>query len=50
MLSQVPYEALEVNPLRKTEIKFSSDYRKVPIVHLGDEQVKGQTFASQVVE
>ena len=40
-LYQVPYEAVDVNPLTKKEIKFSPDYRKVPIVVLGqaEEQV-----------
>ena len=30
-LHKVPYEVVEVNPLAKAEIKFSSAYRKVPI-------------------
>jgi len=29
---QIPYKMVEVNPLFKSEIKFSKDYRKVPIV------------------
>jgi len=28
---KIPYEAIEVHPLNKKEIKFSKDYRKVPI-------------------
>eukprot|EP00953_Heterococcus_sp_UTEX-ZZ885_P037510 19269-Heterococcus_DN1.PRE.3 len=30
----VPYQTTEVNPLTKKEIKFSKDYKKVPIVRL----------------
>lgn len=37
---KVPYETLDVNPLTKAEIKFSSDYRKVPIARLGQEVVR----------
>jgi microsomal prostaglandin-E synthase 2 len=29
---QIPFQSIEVNPLTKAELKFSSDYRKVPIV------------------
>jgi microsomal prostaglandin-E synthase 2 len=29
---RIPYKVVEVNPLTKGEIKFSKDYRKVPIV------------------
>lgn len=28
----VPYRAVEVHPLMKSEIKFSKDYKKVPIM------------------
>jgi len=28
---KIPYEAVEVHPLKKKEIKFSKEYRKVPI-------------------
>jgi len=35
----VPYDVVEVNPLTKNEIKFSKDYRKVPIVTIGNEQL-----------
>jgi len=39
-LYQVPYEAVDVNPLTKKEIKaWSGGYRKVPISMFGDEQV-----------
>lgn len=39
-LYRVPYETLEVNPLTKKEYKdISSDYRKVPVAMLGEEQV-----------
>ncbi len=30
-LKKIPYEAIEVHPLNKKEIKFSESYRKVPI-------------------
>jgi microsomal prostaglandin-E synthase 2 len=29
---KIPYEAVEVHPLNKKEIKFSADYKKVPIL------------------
>ena len=35
----IPYETVEVNPLSKSEISFSKDYRKVPLVTFGDQQV-----------
>jgi microsomal prostaglandin-E synthase 2 len=34
--SKTPYQAVEVNPLTKAEIKWSKDYKKVPIASLGD--------------
>ncbi|KAM3573204.1 hypothetical protein VYU27_004807 [Nannochloropsis oceanica] len=36
---KIPYETMDVNPLTKAEIKFSADYRKVPIARIGDEVV-----------
>ncbi|CAM9571821.1 unnamed protein product [Ectocarpus sp. 6 AP-2014] len=36
----IPYSVTEVNPLTKKEIKFSEDYRKVPIVRMGGELFK----------
>lgn len=35
----MPYTTVEVDPVSKAEIKFSKDYRKVPIMTLDDEQV-----------
>lgn len=35
------YNTTEVNPLSKAEIKFSPDYRKVPIALVNGEQVNG---------
>ena len=35
----IPYTAVEVNPLTKGEIKFSKDYKKVPLITIGDTQV-----------
>ncbi|KAI0564438.1 Glutaredoxin [Gracilaria domingensis] len=38
----IPYRVVEVDPLRKTELKdFSEDYRKVPIAVVNGEQVNG---------
>lgn len=38
----IPYRVVEVDPLRKTELKrFSEDYRKVPIAIVNGEQVNG---------
>eukprot|EP00877_Chromochloris_zofingiensis_P002732 jgi/Chrzof1/1245/Cz01g46050.t1 len=36
---QIPYHAIEVNPLTKSELKWSKEYRKVPVVKLDDEVV-----------
>jgi microsomal prostaglandin-E synthase 2 len=38
---QVPYRSIEVNPLTKAELKFSKDYRKVPIVQRDQQQWNG---------
>ena len=35
----IPYDVVEVNPLTKSEIKFSKEYTKVPIVTVDDEQL-----------
>lgn len=41
---QIPYEAVEVHPLNKKEIKFSKDYKKVPIwVESDGKQVNDST-------
>lgn len=34
--SKTPYQAVEVNPLTKAEIKWSKNYTKVPIASFGD--------------
>jgi microsomal prostaglandin-E synthase 2 len=39
--ASVNFKTVEVNPLTKAEIKFSKDYRKVPIATLDGEQVNG---------
>ncbi|EER05879.1 conserved hypothetical protein [Perkinsus marinus ATCC 50983] len=36
---QVPYKTMDVNPLTKGEIRFSKDYRKVPIAFIDGVQV-----------
>lgn len=39
---KIPYKVVEVDPLRKTELrKFSEDYRKVPIAVVNGQQVNG---------
>jgi len=41
---KIPYESVEVHPLNKKEIRFSKEYRKVPIfVDRGGEQVNDST-------
>lgn len=44
---KIPYETIEVNPLTKSEISFSKDYKKVPILRIGGavnpEQVNDST-------
>ena len=43
---KIPYEAIEVNPLTKSEIKFSKEYKKVPIALLaGNDDLSTQTIA-----
>jgi len=37
----LPYSTVEVNPLSKAELKFSADYKKVPIAKIDGEQVNG---------
>lgn len=54
-LFKIPYSVVEVNPLTKAEIKFSKDYRKVPIARLGGQEVVKDSSAivdrlRQVVE
>eukprot|EP00980_Cylindrotheca_fusiformis_P010370 scaffold2306_cov132-Cylindrotheca_fusiformis.AAC.5 len=39
--SKTPYQAVEVNPLTKAEIKWSEEYRKVPIASLGNKHFFG---------
>ncbi|KAG7359025.1 glutathione S-transferase, C-terminal-like protein [Nitzschia inconspicua] len=38
---QIPFQSIEVNPLTKAELKFSKDYRKVPIVQQDNQQWNG---------
>ncbi len=37
--TQLPYTVIEVNPLTKGELRWSSSYKKVPVVKLDDEVV-----------
>lgn len=40
--NNIPYKIIEVDPLRKTELKaFTEDYRKVPIALVNGEQING---------
>ena len=39
--ANIPYEAIEVNPLTKDELKWSKDYRKVPIAVLDGQALYG---------
>mmetsp|Transcript_39368 Transcript_39368/g.90437 ORF Transcript_39368/g.90437 Transcript_39368/m.90437 type:complete len:286 (+) Transcript_39368:20-877(+) len=49
-LYRVPYETLEVNPLTKKEYKdIGSDYRKVPVAMLGEEQVNDSAVIAKVL-
>merc|ERR1712137_645433 len=38
---RVPYATVEVDPLTRSQIKFSKDYKKVPIAVFGDDEVVG---------
>lgn len=42
---KIPYSVVEVNPLTKAEIKFSKDYRKVPIARLEGGEVVNDSGA-----
>jgi microsomal prostaglandin-E synthase 2 len=46
----VPYRTVEVNPLLKSEIKFSKDYRKVPIVLIDGEQFNDSSAIIDEIE
>ena len=39
--ANIDYKAIEVNPLTKAEIKFSKEYRKVPIAIIDGDQING---------
>ena len=39
--SNINYSIAEVNPLTKSELKFSGDYKKVPIAEINGQQVNG---------
>lgn len=39
--SKTPYTIKEVNPLTKAEIKFSTEYKKVPIAIIDEKQING---------
>lgn len=46
----IPYQVVEVDPLRKTELKdFSEDYRKVPIALINNKQVNGSGAVIETV-
>lgn len=47
----IPYRVVEVDPLRKTELKqFSADYRKVPIALINSKQVNGSAAVISTVQ
>eukprot|EP00793_Prasinoderma_coloniale_P005468 PRCOL_00004876-RA len=46
----IPYRTVEVNPLFKKEIKFSPDYRKVPIVMVNGEQLNDSSHIIDAIE
>jgi len=48
-LHKIPYETVDVNPLSKAEIKFSADYRKVPIAMLGEQQVNDSPLIASML-
>lgn len=45
---QRPYQPMEVNPLTRSQIKFSKDYKKVPIAVFNDSEVVGDS--SKIVD
>lgn len=48
---KIPYEAVEVHPLNKKEIKFSADYKKVPIfIDAAGKQVNDSTPIMQYID
>lgn len=48
---KIPYRVVEVDPLRKTELReFSKEYRKVPIALINSQQVNGSSNVISTVE
>ena len=47
--TETPYNIVEVNPLTKAEIKFSTDYKKVPIMDMDSELVNGSKEINQAL-
>lgn len=48
---KIPYEAVEVHPLNKKEIKFSKDYKKVPIfIDAAGNQINDSTPIMQYID
>eukprot|EP00501_MAST-03F_sp_TOSAG23-6_P001019 GSMAST32.ASY1.ANO1.1059.1 assembled CDS len=49
--ASVPYQTVEVDPLSKGELKFSKDYKKVPIARIGNEIVtESGTIMKKIIE
>ena len=49
--ASVDYKTIEVNPLTKAEIKWSKDYKKVPIATMDSEQLNGSdTIVQKIME
>jgi microsomal prostaglandin-E synthase 2 len=41
---KIPYKIVEVDPIMKTEIKFSKVYRKVPIILVNEIQINDSSL------
>ena len=46
----VPYDVVEVNPLTKSEMKFSTEWKKVPILMIDDEQLNDSSAIMRAIE
>lgn len=46
----VPYDVVEVNPLTKSEMKFSTEWKKVPILMIDDEQLNDSSAIMREIE
>ena len=49
-LKKIPYNIVEVNPMNKKEIAFSKEYKKVPILMHGQQQVNDSSVIMRYID